>query len=137
MTWIVVQEDGSKRGVFVVGEKRFPRYVRRVLRVEPTLTTHGSTRWVYEWLTDLTMTTIGTPDIPELRAAFLMSCHLNGVTDGAEDAFNRWLADIRAEAWDEGYSAGGDDEAFNSRGLSSDPNADECPHENPYRRGNE
>lgn len=46
-----------------------------------------------------------TPDIPELRAAFLLSCHLNGVTDGAEDAFNRALADIRAAAWWEGYRA--------------------------------
>jgi len=42
------------------------------------------------------MTAIGTPDIPELRAAFLMSCHLNGVVDGAEDAFNRALADAKA-----------------------------------------
>jgi hypothetical protein len=39
----------------------------------------------------------------------------------------------RAEAWDEGYDAGVGDESFSSRGLSTDPDADEFPHDNPYR----
>lgn len=48
-----------------------------------------------------------------------------------------WLAQrdrrVRAEAWDEGYEAGRDDELFDQRGLSTDSDAHEYPHANPYR----
>jgi hypothetical protein len=40
--------------------------------------------------------------------------------------------EVAAKAWDEGYEAGQGDEAHWSRGLSSDPGADEHPHDNPY-----
>lgn len=44
------------------------------------------------------------------------------------------LAAGRAEAWDEGYAAGSDDVSFEARGLSTDSDAHEHPHENPYRK---
>jgi len=51
-------------------------------------------------------------------------------------AFDRWLAahdrEVAAKAWGEGYEAGQGDEAHWSRGLPSDPGADEHPHDNPY-----
>jgi hypothetical protein len=47
--------------------------------------------------------------------------------------FDAWLRAHDAEVWDEGYKAGDADEAFRSRGLSSDPDAAEHPHDNPYR----
>lgn len=40
---------------------------------------------------------------------------------------------LKAAAWGEGYEAGWADESFDSRGLSTDPDADEHPHANPYR----
>lgn len=54
-----------------------------------------------------------------------------------------WLADhdrqIAERAWDEGYWTGRDDEVFDQRGLSTDSDAHEYPHDNPYseeaRRG--
>jgi hypothetical protein len=42
------------------------------------------------------------------------------------------LAQVKADAWTEGYEAGRDDESFCARGLSSDPDAAEHPHDNPY-----
>lgn len=41
--------------------------------------------------------------------------------------------EARAEAWDEGYEAGYNDCLFDTRGLSTDPDAAEFPHSNPYR----
>ncbi|WP_105033514.1 hypothetical protein [Cryobacterium aureum] len=38
-----------------------------------------------------------------------------------------------AEVWDEGYEAGDADALFDERGLSTDSNAAEHPHANPYR----
>ncbi|TFD41735.1 hypothetical protein E3T37_03525 [Cryobacterium sp. TMT2-10] len=37
-----------------------------------------------------------------------------------------------ARAWYAGYEAGSADESFSARGLSSDPDAAEHPHANPY-----
>lgn len=37
------------------------------------------------------------------------------------------------EAWDEGYETGRDDECFDQRGLSTNSDAHEYPHANPYR----
>lgn len=41
---------------------------------------------------------------------------------------------VKAEAWDEGYETGEGDLAFEFRGLSTDPDASEFPHKNPYRK---
>lgn len=38
-----------------------------------------------------------------------------------------------ADAWDQGYETGMDDELFHQRGSSSDSDAHEYPHTNPYR----
>lgn len=52
-------------------------------------------------------------------------------------AARRWLEahdrTERATAWDEGYDAGCNDEAFEARGIPSDPGSKEYPHANPYR----
>lgn len=52
-------------------------------------------------------------------------------------AFDRWLEahdrTERAAAWDEGYDTGCNDEAFEARGIPSDPGSKEHPHANPYR----
>lgn len=36
-------------------------------------------------------------------------------------------------AWDQGYEVGYDDAIFDQRGLSTDSDADQYPHDNPYR----
>lgn len=59
----------------------------------------------------------------------------------ATEAVLAALAPIRAAerqeaaraAWDEGYETGRDDECFDQRGLSTDSDAHEYPHANPYR----
>jgi hypothetical protein len=47
-----------------------------------------------------------------------------------------WLAEhdrrVAEKAWDEGHELGVADESFAGRGLSSDPDAAEHPHDNPY-----
>lgn len=57
--------------------------------------------------------------------------------DEAQDYADKILASpviarIRAEAWDEGYEGGLDDESMDSRGISSDPGFG-VYHDNPYR----
>lgn len=44
-----------------------------------------------------------------------------------------YVVEQQAQAWDEGYSEGWEDEAFESRGLSTDPDAADYPHHNPYK----
>jgi len=59
-----------------------------------------------------------------------------GFRVAAKSSFDLWLAahdrEVAAKAWGEGYEAGQGDEAHWSRGLPSDPGADEHPHDNPY-----
>lgn len=40
--------------------------------------------------------------------------------------------EVAKRAWNKGYAAGEDDEAFLSRGLRTDADANEHPHTNPY-----
>lgn len=53
------------------------------------------------------------------------------------EAYDAWLEahdrTERAAAWDEGYDTGCNDEAFEARGIPSDPGSKEHPHANPYR----
>jgi|GEM_PF-6128410 len=40
------------------------------------------------------------------------------------------LRELLADAWQDGYDAGRDDESFYSRGVGPDP---DVPHDNPWR----
>ena len=40
---------------------------------------------------------------------------LNGVSGEYDTALDQWLGEVRAEAWDEGYECGRDDEEFWTR----------------------
>lgn len=44
------------------------------------------------------------------------------------------IRDLLADVWDEAYADGYDDGLYITRGLSTDPDAGDYPHDNPYRR---
>lgn len=70
------------------------------------------------------VTTIGE----KIRAAFTA-----GAEHGRLAALEEEAEKAVAEAWDEGFQAGIDQEAFDSRGLPTDHDADTFPRTNPYR----
>lgn len=59
------------------------------------------------------------------------------LTPRAREKFDRWLNEIRAEAWDEGRQAEelGWTHAWDGHPAEPDEFCDECKVENPYRKG--
>lgn len=69
------------------------------------------------------------PTTDDLRKAWVEHTWAYGGTVIAKREFDRWLAQVKADAWDEGYRAGWSDGGdANVAGLDPD---DE--HHNPYR----
>ena len=63
-----------------------------------------------------------TPPTEETRAVWAIWCEYggltsapSGLTDDHEDEFNRWLEQVKAEAWHEGYGSGRDDQEAETR----------------------
>ena len=65
-----------------------------------------------------------TPTTEEVRNTFSAATWEWGATtlDDAEQEFDRWLAEVKAQAWEEGKTAGFED-AWGTRAV------------NPYRQG--
>jgi hypothetical protein len=58
-----------------------------------------------------------TPDTDEVREEYIAY----GSAPDRGEAFDRWLAGVKAEAWDEGCNAGRDYEYVVSRGNGPEP----------------
>ena len=60
-----------------------------------------------------------TPNSEEVKTAWCMLTH-------ADESFDRWLAEVKAQAWEEGYISG-----------TVDTHRNEVSKGNPYRQGEE
>lgn len=81
-------------------------------------------RWVRcrcGWESERSRTLVNIPDMHEVWNGHLA------------EVLAAYVAEHQAQAWDEGYEAGRGDESFDARGLMTDSDAAEHPHDNPYR----
>ena len=81
-----------------------------------------------------------TPTIENLISAYAWAATDDDAEHRAAEARRAIEAHDRTEraaAWDEGYDTGCNDEAFEARGIPSDPGSKEHPHANPYRERGE
>ena len=72
------------------------------------------------------------PDAGTVRAVWVTAFAPSRYADEGR-SFDRWLATVRADAWDEGHVDGYSEAMFYMRGMSSDPDAHTFPRVNPYR----
>ena len=72
-----------------------------------------------------------TPSISEVKFAFIERPSAIPYEDQRGKAFDRWLNEVKAQAWDEGFTRG-----FYDPLAGADRDASESDAANPYRKGN-
>ena len=69
-----------------------------------------------------------TPSTSEVKFAFIERPSAIPYEDQRGKAFDRWLNEVKAQAWDEGWSE--------RAGYDATPDVEEPNPTNPYRKGN-